>query len=212
VSETSEPLLRLLRDLMAKRHLNTAALAEAADMDRTRLRKVLTGAESMTVEELLMVGQVLQLSPADLGLPTAEDFDAPEETPVEEDDARIGLEPWGNHPEQLFRVGFELGCDFLFIAHTDELADSGVPPHILEQFAGRDFPIKLDAAYHRYNNPRFDTRAILLTLSFDALYDCQFPWTSIKQVIFYPVPPESPEEERDEETDEEGRPVLRLVT
>lgn len=206
MSETSEPLLRLLRQLMKSRGLNTAALADAADQDRSRLRKVLAGTEPMLVDELLAVGQALDLSPADLGLPTPEDFDTPPPAPPRDDEDDIGVDAWGNHPEQLFRVGFELGCDFMFIARTAELADSGVPRSTLDQFAERDLPIKLDAAYHRYNQPRYEPDGIVLTLSFDSLYDCQFPWSAIKQVIFFPEPPV------DDEPDEEERPVLRLVT
>lgn len=210
MSDTSEPLLRMLRDLMKRRGLNTAALAEAADLDRSRLRRILADREPMTVDELLRVGQALKVSPGDLGLPSPEDFgEAAEPPPVpRDDDADIGLDPWGNHPAQLFRVGFELGCDFLFVARAEELGESGVPRHVLEQFADRDLPIKLDAAYHRYNEPRYGPRCITLTLSFDALYDCTFPWTAIKQVIFFPATP-SVDEEGDETSDE--GPVLRLV-
>ena len=214
MSDPSEPLLRMLRELMQRKGLNTASVADAAGLDRARVRRVLKGSEPMTVGELLTLGQALHIGPADLGWPDLSQADsgpdAPPTRPDEEgeDEDRLGLDPWGNHPEQLFRSGFELGCDFMFVARTSELADSGIPDAVLAQFADRDLPIKLDAAYHRYNQPRYDASGITLTLSFDSVYDCTFPWTSIRQVLFFPAPPEpdEPEEEPEE------RPALRLVT
>ena len=213
MADASEALLRMLRELMKKRGLNTAAVADAAGIDRGRVRKVLKGAEPMTVDELLRLGQALHIGPADLGLPDAMServtHDAP--PPVEAAPTNLGLDPWGNQPEQLFRVGFELGCDFLFLARADDLEGSGVPAHVLTQFAGRDVPIRLDATYHRYNEPRYDAAGVTLTLSFDALYDCRFPWSSVRQVMFFPATPEgAPVAEDDEKPPE--RPVLRLVT
>jgi transcriptional regulator with XRE-family HTH domain len=216
--DASEPLLRMLRELMHRKELNTAALADAAGLDRTRVRRVLKGTEPMTVTELLALGQALHIGPADLGWPDLSRSDggaadAPPLEPTEgnEPDDALGLDPWGNHPEQLFRAGFELGCDFMFVARTSELGDSGIPMPVLAQFAERDLPIKLDAAYHRYNQPRYEPDAITLTLSFDALYDCRFPWSSIRQVLFFPAPPE-PSQPEEEEEDSGDRPVLRLVT
>lgn len=212
MSDASEPLLRMLRELMTRRGLNTAAVADAAGLDRTRVRRVLKGADPMTVNELMALGQALHIGPADLGLPETTADHVPHDAPPPGEPApKLGIDPWGNHPEQLFRVGFELGCDFLFLAKADELDGSGVPANVLGQFAGRDVPIRLDATYHRYNEPRYDARGVTLTLSFDALYDCRFPWSSIRQVMFFPAPPEAaPEEEHDEEPPD--RPVLRLVT
>jgi hypothetical protein len=71
---------------------------------------------------------------------------------------------------------------------------------------GRDLPIKLDAAYHRYHQPAYDEHGVSLTLSFDRLYRCTFPWPAIEQVVFKLVPPEpvAPPEPK-------KRPGLRLV-
>jgi len=211
VSDVSEPLLRMLREVMKRRGLNTASVADAAGLDRARVRRILKGTDEMTVEELLKLGQSLHIGPADLGLPDvtaeAELHDSP--PPVPEDESALGLDPWGNHSRQLFRVGFELGCDFLFLARTDDLAESGIPASILGQFAGRDVPVRLDAAYHRFNEPRYDDGGVTLTLSFDALYECRFPWSAIRQVMFFPA---APEEAPVTEEKPEPRPVLRLVT
>lgn len=214
----SAPLLKLLRDLVKKKGLNTAAVAAAMGIDRARARKVLAGAEPMLVDELLQLGSALELGPEDLGLPSAP-AEAEEEAPIEatgpslavaeaqEEEGDVVLDPFGNHPEQLFRAGFALGCDFMFLVAVDELVDSGVPPQVLRQYAGRELPIKLDAAYHRYNDPRYAPAGVTLTLSFDALYTCTFPWSAFKQFVFFPA---APEPERAEPGP--GRPVLRLVT
>jgi hypothetical protein len=135
----------------------------------------------------------LNLSPADMGLApeaaaAAEKAESSEPTP-ETPKADLVPNPWGNHPEQLFRIGFALGCDFFFIADTSALADSGVPAATLKS-SGKNLSIGLDARFHADNAPRYDEAGVTLTLSFDRLYDCRFPWTSIRQVIFFPAPPE----------------------
>ena len=215
MTRRSQPLLEMLRSLIADRGLNTAALAQASDLDRARLRRVLSGSEDMTVEELLAITEALQLSPEELGLADVPSPEAAARGPVrvvedDEDEDELGIDPWGNHPEQLFRVGFALGCDFFFLANADALQDSGVPQSVLSQYEGRDLPIKLDAAYHKYNQPRYGDDEVTLTLSFDALYDCTFPWEAIRQVIFFPAPPDPAE--APDEPDEDERPTLRLVT
>jgi hypothetical protein len=67
--------------------------------------------------------------------------------------------------------------------------------------------------YHAYNEPRYHEHGITLTLSFDALYDCTFPWSAIKQFIFFPVSPDAqqPKPDSDEDKSPSG-PHLRLVT
>lgn len=183
----SEPVLTWLRTMITKRGLNTAALATATQLDRNELRKALTGTTPMTLDMLMVLSNALELSPADMGLvapqepiPSAETTPAPSPLP----------DPWGNHTEQLFRIGFALGCDFFFVAEVDKLGDSGVPAATLKG-SGKDLPIELDARFHTDNAPRFDERGITLTLSFDKLYDCCFPWSSIRRVIFFPAPPEA---------------------
>jgi hypothetical protein len=222
----SEPLLKVLRDLVLQKGHNTAAVAKAIGADRNRARHVLAGTEPMTVDELLLLGGLLDLSPQDLAAagvaveasepaslaPSSGIGLAP--APATED-TRLTIDPFGNQPEQLFRAGFALGCDFMFLAEAAGLEGSGVPPTVLRQYVGKNLPIRLDASYHHYYAPRYDEGGVTVTLSFDALYECRFPWSALKQFIFDPVPP--PEEKRasDEEEDEApspGRPFLRLVT
>lgn len=217
----SEPLLRWLRQLLQQRKLTAPGLAEQAGIERARVRQILAGSDPMTVDELLQISKALSLSPADLGLAGGEPSDVMPpvvDEPAPLDDEILGtplaLDPLGNHPRQLFEVAFALGCDFLFLIQTKDLVDSGVPKAVLDRYGDRDLPIKLDAAYHGYNNPRYDDAGIALTLSFDSLYECRFPWTSIHQFVFYPAPPAPPPPEEPEEEEppkKPGRPFLRLV-
>lgn len=220
VDRPSEPLLAWIRTQMDRRGLNTAALADKAGLERTRLRRVLSGSQPMQVDELLVVSRALELRPSDFGLeaPAGGEEEEPdlalagEEDDDTDDQGPVAVDPWGNQPEQVFRVGFALGCDFLFLADVDALDDSGVPPHVLQDYRdrGRDLPIRLDASYHRYYDPRYDTDGITLTLGFDQLYECRFPWHAVKQVTLFPEPPEAAGEDDDDSPDPDV-PHLRLV-
>lgn len=215
----SEPLLAWLREKADERGLNTAALATRAELTRARVRKLLTGKEPMLVDELLALSQALELSPADMGVPEIPDEELPEGATsgplaVVEDDDGPRVDPYANHHRQLLEVAFALGCDFAMTAYPEELTDSGIPRHVLDAHLGRLMLIQLDAAYHSYNNPRYDDGGITLTLSFDALYDVRFPWSAIHQVIMTPAPWEEDDDEDlddDDEPSEDG-PKLRLVT
>lgn len=219
MARPSEPLLAWLRKMLKSKGLNTAHVADASGIARKRVRKILAGTEDMTVDELMMLSDSLQLDPADLtgvgAADVAAEADDADVDPTAELDAIDPpmVDPWGNQPEQLFRIAFELGCDFFFLADTEHLDESGIPDHVLEPYQGRELPIKLDAAYHRYNEPRYDEDGITLTLSFDALYDCHFKWPCIKQFVLFPIQPEpaQPTEEEEEEQPA-GVPHLRLVT
>ena len=225
MSRPSEPLLAWLRELTTTRGMNTAAVASRARLSRGRVRKVLSGAEDMTVDELLAISTALEVSPADMGLGQTDaegevaEVEAPTDDAVvdlvpEAQDRALYLDPFGNHRHQLFAVLVELGCDFSFLCRTDSLVDSGIPDHVLESHAGRPMLITLDAAYHRYNNPRYDEQAVTLTLSFDALYECRFPWSAITEIIANPTSgdPEGVQPAEPSEDEDEGRPThLRLV-
>lgn len=213
----SEPLLAWLREMIDERGLNTAAVATRADLPRTRVRKLLSGKEPMLVDELLKISEALDLKPSDMGIPDADEIPEPSEEPeapklgvLAEDDAGPAVDPYDNHHRQLLEVAFALGCDFAMTVHPEELLESGIPRHVLDAHLGRLMLIQLDAAYHSYNNPRYDDGAITLTLSFDALYDVRFPWSAIHQVICTPAPWEDDEDHDDESSEE--TPVLRLVT
>ena len=211
----------MLREWIQKKRLNTAAAASAMGVDRARARRVLSGSDAMTVDELLALGNLLELSPEDLAITAAEAPPIPKKTmprvvamqAAETGDEFQTLDPFGNHPEQLFRAAFALGVDFMFVVATAELEDSGLPKATLEQYAGRELPIKLDAAFHVHNDPSYNDVGVSLTLSFDALYTCSFPWSAFRQFIFFPAVPDPIKEDKPEQPDpNDGRPKLRLVT
>ena len=101
----------------------------------------------------------------------------------------------------------------LLVCKTEELGDSGIPPHIKAKFDR--LPIRLDAEYHRYNQPQYTKDYLQLRLSFDAIYTCVFPWKSIEQLTFFPEAELEPEQNDDESSDEKPEsispPKLRLV-
>ncbi len=124
------------------------------------------------------------------------------------------VDPYGNHPRQLFEIGFALGCTFDFSADIDQLAESNIPADILERYRAQgDIFFSLDAAFHEHYEPRFDDEGVTLQLSFDKLYDCYFPWSSIARITFHlgPTPPEAEDDDDTEDFAPKG-PHLRLVT
>lgn len=227
MSRPSDPLLAWLRDLLQKRGINSAQLAAESQIPRARARRLLAGAEPMLLDEFLAITRSLELTPEDLAgvadLPSPPEEPPPEHAPdaprirpvapVSEEPEPAGptLDPWGNQPRQLVQAGFALGCDFGLILDAAQLADSGIPRSALERHRAGLMRIQLDAAYHRYNEPRYTDEGLTLTLSFDALYVCTFPWSSIQQIVFTPVPPEPAPTDGPEPPDD-GRPRLRLVT
>ena len=214
MSGSNDPVLRWMRDLIAKRGTNTAELAVKAGLERSRLRKVLAGKAPMLVEELMALSSALELPPADMGLPEMADIEVPE--PAEVAPAPVVADPYASHARQLFEMGFALGCNFLFSAEVERLGDSGIPDHVLDQHRDRgEVVLSLDAAHHRNNDPRITDTEITLTLSFDSLYDCTLPWSAIRRVVFDVEVDEDDDDGSDTpeppEPDKKG-PHLRLVT
>ncbi len=214
----SETILRWFRDTLRERGMNTAALARAAGEKRATVRGVLAGREPLTVDQLVTWGQALELKLEDL-----HKIQLPEEEPAAEADRggptllrvaeppppdRFEVDPYGLQAEQAIKLAFAMGVDFAFVAESAQLGDSGVPQATLDRFQDR-LVIKLDAAYHQHNAPTFDGDGVTLTLSFDALYTCTFPWSAIVQVTYFVEPP--PPRKAGPEPGEKGRPVLRLV-
>ena len=207
MSKPSAPLLQTLRKLMGRKEITVAQLAVRTGIERKQLRSALGGSKPLLVDELLLICKALELDMTDLeAVPhdanVTESMPRPvpvAATPLSTDapDEQVTLDPWGSHTEQLFRVGFALGCDFVFVADTAQLADSGVPQSVLDGFDKREFVIKLDAAYHHHNQPQYNEDTIRLRLSFDTVHTCTFPWAAIQRVIFLPIataepPPEEP--------------------
>ncbi len=209
----SEPLLKLIRDAARKKGWNTSTLANEAKLDRSRLKQVLAGREPMTVDELIQLSNAMELGIDDLsGRPDTAPEGAPaplQLSPLAADAAALP-DPFGNHAEQIFRLGFALGCDIFFTADTEHLEGSGVPKTVLSRF-DTALPIRLESAFHRHNDPQYSEEGVLLRLSFDAICTCLFPWAAIKQITLYPHAPPEPEPE-EEEPETGGKVVhLRLV-
>ena len=180
----------------------------------------------MNVDEFLLISQFLDLKATDVAnlQPTVEpeeeasapmlhiidssaataDKQAPIGHPIEQ-----AAQPWGNQPEQLVRLAFALGCDLFLFLKTSELKESNVPETVKDPYAEGTLPIKLDAAFHQHNNPRYSETGLTLMLSFDALRECFFPWHAFEQVIFVPHKPAA--QDPDSEPDEPERPQLRVI-
>ncbi len=190
MSTASEPLLRWLRARMDARGENTASLASALGRSRGEVRRLMTGSIPMTVDDLLRISEVLEVSGEDLGLDPqaaasleASEEDLPEEGPH-----------WDNQPSVLAHVAFDHGIDVMLLAVTDDLPeDWGGPEAVRAKYAGQELPIGLDAAYHHAMDPVFGPDALEITLSFDVLYRCRLPWHAIRRVVFTPLRPEPPE-------------------
>jgi plasmid maintenance system antidote protein VapI len=205
--------------MLVDKGINTSVLAKSTNLPKAEIRNALSGKADMTLDQLISFSEALGLSQEDLvavQLPAApslaSDNDDDDETESEPSKSAVRIDPWGNQPEQLFQVAFALGCDFYFLTDTSLLIDSGVPSSVLERYPDKPLPIKLDAAYHSYNKPIYEESGVRLTLSFDNLYDCFFPWASIVQVVFFPIVPEEIVEEPKGDTISAKHPHLRLVT
>jgi hypothetical protein len=204
-------------------------LAKKVGVDRKLVRAILAGGRALTVdaaadllgalnptpEELQVLSQVFLAAEA-----AKSDASAPDDEPAIRTVPDVAVEavlpadfkidPYGNHTEQILRIGFALGVDVHFLARIDLLEDSGVPAVVLEQYSDY-LPIRLDAAIHTYVKPRFFPDGVQLVLSFDVLRTCLFPWASVEQVTLVPaaLDPEEPDPDPTEET--VRGPHLRLV-
>jgi len=197
----SAPLLRLLREATDARNLNTAALAKTAGVDRSELKQVLAGQMPLTVDMFIVLAQALELGATDfteLAAKTVTTQERPSLTPVaHREQAELPpADPLGNHASQTLRLGFALGCDIVFMLRTSALEESGIPSHIQEKFA-EHLPIRLDAAFHGHNDPRFLPDCLHIKLSFDAIYECTLPWHSFIQITLIPLSSTSPAPEPD---------------
>ncbi|MCB9663171.1 MAG: hypothetical protein H6732_03590 [Alphaproteobacteria bacterium] len=205
MSHPTEPLLRWLRQQIDARGHTTASLAALLSRSRAEVRKLLTGQTPMLVEDLLALGEALELDASSLGVPA----ELPELPDLPEPAS------FANQTEALFRVGFDVAVDFLFLADTTKLDDWGGPDEVLEAYRDRELPIRLDAAYHRHMAPSFTPEGVEISLSFDRLYRCRFPWSAILRVVFVPdadQPAEVGAEPEPELAPSARAPHLRLVT
>ncbi len=189
----SEQLLRFIRETAAQKGLNTAAMAAVVGISRHELKHVLSGNDPLTVDMMVDLAEALELGPEELGIARFEIPDSPSDIqPVRKNQSLTelpALDPYGNHAEQILRLGFALGCDMHVVLHSERLSGTGIPEETLKQFPDL-LPIKLDAEYHHHNDPRFTPDGIQLVLSFDALYTTVLPWIAFAQITMIPLEPE----------------------
>jgi len=208
----SEPIIALILQVMKAQEINTATLAKKVGIEKRLLKKILSGTEVLTVDQLMLISAALELNEDAL---EQLNFQLPESPPTQptivSEPEQINWEPdpLDIHARQLIRMGFALGIDILFMAETEALTDFGIPPAVLAQpqFQPK-IPIRLDAAYHQHYKPRYSDEGIEIRLSFDAVYSCFFPWYSISRVSFFV------EEEKPISTEPENKnpaPFLRVI-
>jgi hypothetical protein len=206
MSDTSE-ILAALRAAMVEKGLNSAALANAIGVDRKALRRALGGQLPLSLDSFCKAASVLALEPA--ALPWGASEASVKEAPLlEQADEAMTVDPYGIQGEQAFRLGFSLGVDFVFVADSSQLKESGIPDTVLANWP-EELVLKLDAAFHRHNEPRFTPQGVGLRLSFDTLYDCFLPWSAITKVIFQ-LEAQAPAPQAEPQPPSRG-PGLRLV-
>lgn len=177
----SDALLRWLRAQVDARKENTSTLALKLNKQKAEVRRLLTGQDPLTVDDLILISEALGITEE---LAKGGVAAIPEEVP----DA---AEPqWDNQPRMLFQFAFDYGFDFRFFAAADECEDWGGPERVRSQYLGKDIPLQLDAAYHKHMKVRMEDEGVHVLLSFnDGLYDCWFRWTAVRAVMFQPFPP-----------------------
>ncbi len=80
----SSPLLQFLREVTERKGLNASDIAMRTGLKKARVRRILTGSESMLVDELLLLGQALEVEPSDLAL---DGLDVPEPSTADQEGA-----------------------------------------------------------------------------------------------------------------------------
>lgn len=227
----SDPLLELLRKVSKEMKLNTAALAEAIQVPRGRMKHILAGSEPMTVDEFILLSQVLKLDPTGMaqaeseGTPSAEEGGAAEGAAESAPTLRplprnmgpeLNIDPLGNHSWQILQLGLMLGVDMFIVLDVAQIQESGVPKAVLARYP-QHLPLRLDAAYHRHHALTYLPEGLQVRLSFDALYTCVLPWAAFVEIRMTPLAPEpvapepDPEPEPDPDENRPRRGHLRLV-
>jgi hypothetical protein len=209
VTRPSDAVLTWLRERIDARGLKTSKVAKAIGLKTPEFRKLLAGETPMLLDDFVRLGDVLGLDANDVaGLPAADlattftptEVPEPERTPCQ--------------AELLFKLGFDMQIDIHVRFIESELGDWGGPDSARASFVGKDMPIQLMAQYHRYMEPQLDDAGLHVTLSFDTLYRCTFPWSSIRAVTFVPFtpPPVAPPPAKVKPSEPApARPTLRLV-
>ena len=223
----SDPLLEMLRKVAKEKKMNTAALAKAAQIPRGRMKHILSGSEPMTVDELIVLSQVLELDPT--GMAAEAEAEEPEDSEEADDSSAAPslramdrrevppfvLDPYGNHAWQIIQVGLALSVDMFLVLDTEALTGSGIPKAVMSRYSEK-LPLTLDAAYHRHYKCTYLPEGMKVQLSFDALYTCILPWPAFLSIHLSPLPPDPVTPDPDPEPEPESAPKaarghLRLV-
>jgi transcriptional regulator with XRE-family HTH domain len=211
----------MLRKVAKEKKMNTAALARATKVPRGRMKHLLSGGEPMTVDELILLSQALELDPTGMAA-EAEAMEAEPEasgpslrTLHRREVPEFTLDPYGNHAWQIVQVGLMLSVDMFLVLDATKVQSSGIPKNVLARYPER-LPLTLDAAYHQHHRCTYLPEGLQVRLSFDALYTCVLPWDSFLSVHLTPLPPDpvAPEPDPDPEPEQDSKPRrghLRLV-
>lgn len=227
MSRPSDPLLEMLRKVAKEKKLNTAALAKAAQVPRGRMKHILSGSEPMTVDELIVLSQVLELDPTGMAAEAEAEANAQAEAeasqtsdgaaPLRSMDRReipeFVIDPFGNHAWQIIQVGLGLSVDMFLVLDTSALEGSGIPKPVIARYQDK-LPLTLDAAFHRHHQCTYLPEGLKVQLSFDALYTCILPWNAFLSIHLSPLPPDPVVPEPDPEPEappKVTRGHLRLV-
>lgn len=223
MSSPAQQIIDILLQLMKQKQFNTTSLSQKTGIEKRILKRVLSGKEELTVNQMMMISAALELNESDLmGLPVPSVSDTVTENSADNEpvtnintEAEHDWEPdqMGIQAQQIIQYAFGLGIDLLFVAETSLLKDSGVPEAVLKSFAPK-IPIRLDAAFHHHYRPEYYPRGLEIRLSFDAVYTCFFPWEAINQVtcFVHAEPFEDPQsEESSAEEVKSQAPFLRVV-
>jgi transcriptional regulator with XRE-family HTH domain len=212
----------MLRDALLKRGLSTTDLAERVGLSRAELKRRLAGHADLTIDEFLALAQALELQKDMAGM-------LGQDPPTEETPAVAGaeslpavhtlqgapaaeeaLDPFGNPARELVRAGFAFGLDMFLQFSSPLVRASGVPDVVLARFP-ETLPIRLESRWHRHNRAEFREDELQVTLSFDALRVCTFPWAALRSVAFTLSDEPAPAPKPEPEPPPGPRPVLRLV-
>ena len=132
--DVTEKIRSLLVQLMQKKSISTAQMAQQLGMERKKLKRILGGREVMSVDILLQISEKLDLKPEDLS--GIEEMSASKSNTTHETTRKQALQVstsssgkeklWEKikHVPSLKR--FEQACFYLLV-YTDQLKDSGLP-------------------------------------------------------------------------------------
>lgn len=208
MSRPSDPLLAWLRQWLDAHDVSVAEVARRMQITRPRARKLVTGAEPMTLDEFVLLTQALGVDPTEV---SGAEATPAQPSPVRAVPAPVDLPDDACQAERVLRLAFDQQIDVQLRLHEPSLEGWGGPDAVREAWAGKDLPIQLLATYHKFMEPAFTAEGFGVTLSFDRLYRCQLPWAAVRSITCVPMPPKAAAPEPPPAPEPRPRPTLRLV-